>query len=66
MEKVLLLMAGLSCLGSSGFVLFKVAARDGEPVRAWLEKDGAATAVSLAVLTVGSLGIALLFQALLG
>jgi hypothetical protein len=65
MEKVLLVMVGLSCLLGSGFVLFKIAARDGEPVYPWLERDGAATAITLAVLTVGSLGIALLLQALM-
>ena len=41
MEKILLVVVGLSCLLSSGLVLFKVASRDGEPVYPWLEKDGA-------------------------
>jgi hypothetical protein len=66
MEKILLVVVGLSCLLSSGLVLFKVASRDGEPVYSWLEKDGAAVAVSLAVMTAGSLGLALLIQALAG
>jgi hypothetical protein len=64
METVLMVIVGLSCLVGSGFVLFKVASRDGGPVYAWLEKDGVATAVSLAVMTAASLGIALLIQAL--
>lgn len=66
MEKALLVIVGLSCLLGSGLVLYKVASRDGEPVYPWLEKDGASTAVSLAVMTVGSLGLALLLQALAG
>jgi hypothetical protein len=64
MEKALLVIIGLSCLVGSGLVLFKLAPRDGEPVRAWLESDGTATVVSLALTLVGTLGIGLVIQAL--
>lgn len=66
MEKVLLAMVGLACLGGSGFVLYKVAPREGRPARAWLEKDGPATAVALGLMMLGTLGIAFLIQAVAG
>jgi hypothetical protein len=66
MEKALLVIVGLSLLGGSGFVLRKLAPRNGELAYAWLENDGAATAVSLGLLLAGTLGIGLLLQALAG
>jgi hypothetical protein len=66
MENALLVIVGLSCVVGSGFVVFKLAARDGEPTRAWLENDGAATVVTLALLLVGTLGMGMLIRALAG
>lgn len=64
MENAVLMIVGLSCVAGSALALFKLAPRNGEPGPAWMEREGAATAVSLVLIMMGTLGVGLLIKAL--
>ena len=53
-------------LSPDGQWLSWLAPRDGEPGPDWMEKDGAATAVSLALIMAATIGVGLLIKALAG
>jgi hypothetical protein len=64
MQNAVLIALGVAFLVSSGALLFKLSPRDGEPGPAWMESDGAGTAVALGLMMMGTLGVALLIKAL--
>jgi hypothetical protein len=61
----MLVLGGIVCLLVSGFMMYKLVPRDGQPAPAWRKTDSGETVAALTLFILMVAGVALLAKALL-